>query len=446
MLENFDIFDGDADVYFDPLVMPRLRPATILYDLEPIGVGTGACESLRGYFDRLADSHRVNPTALIEDVIAQHLRGLPGYSIRITTRSKQLSRHFISGGASTESITKVLVKLTGVQELDSCTRLPTRGIIGTRGLIRSRSCHCPLCFQAVKSKPRYAQLLWEVECVTACPIHNIKFVESVCGAERSVYTHKPQKKLLSGVCSKCGSIGYCCRNDTVTTASSVEIWKAQQVAELILHLPKAATIFSQERTIYGLKELVTKSTNGVSAIVANNAGIYKSVLWGWMNGRFPPNLPQLLDICLSTGVSLVSVLKGEPSECECPRQISIIRAKPRKDRASYEERESALRQALSATPSISIAAVARKLKLHRTTLIGQFPELATRIIKRFSEFRKESSVNRRQHDLEVAGAMIKKLRDAGVPCTHRNFSKLTNQYLLPETSLWVALRKLLSEE
>lgn len=291
----------------------------------------------------------------------------------------------------------------------------------------------------------YGQIIWDVGGISACPIHEIQLVKSQCGNESAAQFRYLQKKTLSGICIKCGSLGYRCRNDKLNAASSVEIWKAQQVAELIALFPKASSIFAPELTRSGLKVVVSDSFNGVSTVAANSAGIYKSVLWGWMKGLYQPNLSQLLDLCLSAGVSLVSVLKGAPSDCKCPPLIPSRKITPKK-KISYKERESALQQALTSKTPISLPKVASKLGLDRKTLRNQFPELSSRITERFIKYQKQLKLKHLQHNEGDALVMINKLRTAGIPCTHRNFRQMTNQLLLPNNPLWLAITKLLAKD
>lgn len=210
--------------------------------------------------------------------------------------------------------------------------------------------------------------------------------------------------------------------------------------------PKASSIFAPELTLSGLRVVVSNSFNGVSAVAANSAGIYKSVLWGWMKGLYQPNLPQLLDLCLSAGVSLVSVLKGAPSDCKCPPLIPSRKMTPKKKIVSYKERESALQQALASKTPISLPKVASKLELDRKTLKNQFPELSSCITERFIKYQKQLKLKHLQHNEGDALVMINKLRTAGIPCTHRNFRQMTNQLLLPNNPLWLAITKLLAKD
>lgn len=176
--------------------------------------------------------------------------------------------------------------------------------------------------------------------------------------------------------------------------------------------------------------------------------IFSAQRLGFLGNIHRVPTPQLLDLCLSTGVSVVSVLKGYPLECECPRQHKTSKALPRKESAkvSLASREEALRRALSVSPPISVTAIAKELKLDRTSLTGKFPELSSLITKRYNEYRKESVQSRFKHELGVARGVIEKLQLAGIKLTHRNLRHHTNQPLMPTNPLWKAIKKVLAEE
>lgn len=448
MLESIDFFDDIEDVYFESSKMPELPSNTVLYGLEPIGVGAGACESIRSYINRLADAHRVSPMILMQELIANHAKELTGHSLLMgSSWALKTSRKNFHIGKTAASLSGIISMLTGIQSLEFCTMFPIAEVIGAMGLTQKRQqYHCPLCIQVKKSVPIYGQLIWEFGCISACPIHKIRLVETSCGSKKHLHITNTNRKNLSGVCSFCGKIGYRCRGLEVRVASETDVWRAHQIAELISYFPDATRLFSKENLVSGLHTLIVQSFDGVSAAAAKKAGIHKSVLWGWVNGRFSPSMPQLLDLCMVSGVSLVSVLTGEPKDCKSPVQSSIIKPAIKKIKATNIERETALRLALLLSPPISLSVVARGLMLDTTTLSKQFPVLSADVIKRFKQFQNETIANRHQDELNIALDVINRLQTAGIPCTRRNLSKLTNTPLMPKERLAIAIKKILDGE
>lgn len=447
MLEDIAIFDGVGDIYFDPPDMPILRAPTTLYGIEPFGIGTGACESLRSYTDRLANAHRLSPSVFVQEVIAKYHDKSEGYWMLKNPSVFRANTNSFHTGLTAFNLSSVCGRMTGIQGLEFCTMYPVSSVIGVRGLIRKKQqYHCPLCLENEGPNSMYGQLIWEVDCISACSIHGVQLVESSCGAISDLLIPLAHRKLLLGICSSCGSVGYRCRESAIITASDAEAWKARQVAELISFLPRAFTIFSRESLKLGLNALVIKFFDGNSAAAAKRAGINKSVLWGWMNGHFLPSLPAMLNLCMVSGVSLVSVLGGKPLESNKLANCAIIRAATGRGRANCRECEAALRQALSVYPPVSVAAVARRLNLDRTTLAKKFPDLSRSVATRFKEHNIEARINRCQGQYNRAMEMINALQADGVSCSRRNLRKLSNNHLLPQSGLTKAIQNILESK
>jgi transcriptional regulator with XRE-family HTH domain len=427
------------DIFFETTQMMSIPALTPLYPLEPRCIGTGDCESLKSYICRLADSHRVSPTSLINEFLLDMLITQQGNWQNVIINTMKVKSHCISTGNMTKDMVNVLTAATGVEGLDNCTMLPLSHVVCTKGLLASGERHCPTCVKATNQvEPLHGYLLWELACVKACPIHGVQLQSSQCGAPKHKHLPLQNRKVLSGVCSTCGSIGYLCRHETPTIESDIEIWKARQIAEFISCFPIATQLFSPEKTIAGLKSLVNTFADGTQAIAARRAGIHKSVLWGWMHGHYLPSIGLLLDLCLSTGVSLTSVMKGQPNKCPSPHFMpdDVIK---REQRATAKERENTLKEALEASPPLSLGAIAKKLGLCNKTLRNQFPEQVAIAVERYRQFASDEKDKRYRRAIETAQILTNKLESQKLPLTQRNFQNVLGKPLLPKSQLYRVL-------
>jgi transcriptional regulator with XRE-family HTH domain len=286
----------------------------------------------------------------------------------------------------------------------------------------------------------HGHLLWEVACITACPVHRVQLVPSECGAPRDKYLSKGRRKNLPGVCSTCGSIGYRCMEGTTAMASEVEVWKAQQVAELIACFPCASRLFSRQNTIDGLTLLIAKFADGKKARAARQAGMAKSLLQGWLQGDHIPSLGPLLNLCLAAGVSLVSVMKGSPVECASP-PFQIRPSKRRTKKVTREALEKALKEALLVAPPQSLSAIASALGADPHSVRKQFPNLSTNIIERFRQFKLRKTAERHRKAMEEGQKLIEELSARRLPLTHRNFQALSGKPIMPNDPLRPILKE-----
>ncbi len=438
MLEIPDILDV-PDVYFEGSDVPSCPELTLLYGLRPHGIGTEACQSLKSYIGELANAHRVTPRTLIKEV----LRGkLVEYNLAWNEynmwKFRGNSSSYVGMTETARGLTNVLIEATGIKELEYCSMLPLRGVFNNRGLITSQERHCPLCLQeTVEASSLHGSLLWDVACVTACHIHRVQLVPSECGASKDKHVTSFRRKILSGVCSACGSIGYRCRKETATLASEVEVWKAQQVGELIACFPRASGLFLKQNTIDGLISLVATLADGKPAVAARRAGIRKSVLWGWMKGVCLPSLESLLYLCLTAGVSLVSVLEGRATECFCPPHV--IKPAKSRNKTNKEELKNALGEALTVDPPKSLKSIALALGVSRMLLPRYFPELSALVVERFRQFKSLQLSEQHKQVRELGERLKKELIDKRLPLTQGNFEIANGKRIMPTDLLYKIL-------
>jgi len=441
-MDDFPSIFKLPEVFFEASERPKCPSPTLLYGLQPYGVGTGACESLKSYISRLADAHRVSVFALVTDVLGKKLLSdKRKWYPDITVLS-----NFLPIGWYTSKIITVLTEATSVDGLVSCTMIPFQDILGGNHLFTMEDRHCPLCLDEARERDGlYCHLVWNIACVKACPIHGVHLEISNCGAPSDARLKMSFRKMLSGVCPFCGSIGYQCRLEKPVFASDVDVWKARQIADVISCLPESDKIFSSQNLFVGLKSLVESFSDGKSAIAARRAGINKSVLWGWLKRKYAPTLGLLLDLCLAAEVSLLSVMKGKPVACTSP----YLQAKPSKRRSQKpptEERETALKNALVAVPPQSLSAVAHQLKLDESTLRGKFPELSACVVNRYRQFRLDQKNEHFETVKEFGLNLIKELKAKGVPLTARNIRAETGHSFGPWTILYRVINTALAEQ
>lgn len=422
------------EIFFDNSCAPHSEGPTDLYPLQPIGIGHGDCESITSYITRLASQHKLSSRIFMREVLP-----------KLSTDSFKSIKHgcnweinyqngYLSSGKMAENICNTLKKGTGINGLENCTTICLREVVGGKKVFSNTKRHCPLCLNAETSKVSHEQLLWSFSIVTACPIHKIKLVESTCSAPISQHLSLPSRPTLAGVCSTCGSIGYRCNTKKNRRATFVEIWNAQQISELISKFPVSNKIFSKEKTVEGLNRLIEISTNGNAAAAARKAGINKSSLCGWLKGAHLPGLDHLLSLCVTARVSLVSTLAGDPIMIECPKY-----QKPKKQKRpslNKEQMKAELEKSLQSSPPQSLTAIAKKLKIDRTSLPYHYPDLSKSVSQRYANFRTSDIEAKRKAEREFADNIIQNLISTGRSITNRNFQEAARKNYLPQSYIY----------
>src|SRR5579872_69921 len=186
MQANFDSWD---------LVPVSIPARSRLHSIEPIGIGTPFVESLTGYMIRLAASHAVRVSDLIEHELRTSIpyfhapAGIPN-AINGVNES---ARNWVSA----------LERFTLRDNLQLLTLLPFASLLATPFLIRQERAWCPRCYesQTAQGQDVYEQLVWCLQSVEVCPLHKTP-LETSCPA-----CHRRLRPLCAvsrpGFCSRC---------------------------------------------------------------------------------------------------------------------------------------------------------------------------------------------------------------------------------------------------
>lgn len=423
----------DDDVFFD-VNLPDSRPLTSLYHLQPKGVGTGEVESFKSYFKRISDAHHISPSVLFNEYISLVIkdeselrtwnRRAKFYSMPQFFHNGDLAKSFVSG----------LEKMTGNTRLDLCTLIPLHSVIESIGLFSRATRFCPLCFSDNLSV-NYGRLLWDVGIVTACPLHGCHLVEAVCGnRDMSAPIPELNRKVLDGVCSKCGSIGFRCHHQAQQMASNEAVLVAQLVFEL-LQMSSSGHKFDPDSLVMGIRKAATKAGDGYPSKGAVNAGLSKGLVSEWIAGKHLPSLPLLLKLCAASGTPLVDIVSNQVKD-DLHRSFRLDITPLRKNRGicSTQDRETALKNALAEIPPPSLAEVGRRIDLDPANLRRQFSQLSSQVVsnhRRFIVNKRDMEKKKAENDME---AMILQIKLEGLPITQRNIKHRFGIQLLPNTT------------
>lgn len=340
---------------------------SLFYALSLAGAGTGEVESLRSYVQRLALAHCLNPKHLFDLLEAR----FPFESCKI--QSPQVLKHW-------DFQTNSLRGLAILSKLETATTIALGqsslarfgSVVGLSGLLRKDWVYCPHCLAAGQ---RYSRLLWDVQAVHACPIHNVRLVEAGCGAPEEQHLTVPQRVSSACDCSHCGATGFTCNQLSPLPATEQEVWMATSVRSM-LAIPVEERL-STERMHTGLRATVNAFFDGKPVRAALDSGIARANVHYWLQGKFVPSLPGLLAICSRSGADLAALLRGEYVQIREPRPVATT-AQPKRPyrKASFcvdAVRELLLSEARRPMPR-SVAALAVAHGTNHKRLRALFPK------------------------------------------------------------------------
>jgi hypothetical protein len=131
----------------------------------------------------------------------------------------------------------VLERMTCKRGLDLLTFLPWSKVISCVHLLRTQRAWCPYCYGKppdVAEQTVYDRLLWNLQVVSACPVHCCP-LESICrSCTQSQYVFAP--RMRPGYCSRCQAwLGRSAESSVGDRSESVHI--AEMVGELLAASP-----------------------------------------------------------------------------------------------------------------------------------------------------------------------------------------------------------------
>ncbi len=376
--------------------LPRSR----LFPLTPRASGTAYVEGLTSYLTRLASAHCVPVGLLISQAIAPLLPKpyVAGGQERQISRFLDFAVSLNGLGVVAADWMQALTTLTRRPNLHQMTMLPWAGFLSERSLLRPMRQWCPQCYEEWRQTGQevYEPLLWAMTSVSVCSRHRLRLACQCSHCQQAVPWLSWHAR--AGYCTLCGGwLGCPCPVDE----APVEV-PAIQSAELVGALLGATTDElrgNQSAFTVAFTALIQRETQGNLAAFARSIGLPKTTLWELATGRFLPQLPVLLRLCVQLQVSLSALLIGTeevrtrasgasfPARSNRPNTRQIV---------DVVQVRQVLEQVLadsSSTPP-SLRSVARRLGYPPRTLTTHVPELCQAISRRYEAYRKAQGLEK----------------------------------------------------
>lgn len=175
-----------------------ITPRSAFYNIGPIGIQTGMCESLTSYLMRLANLHDMSITDLMTKIRINELITNPSES------RLHINGFFLMNGMDQSAIQWVswLNSYTCRKDLDQLTLLPWKNLIFGHELIRSNQFFCEQCLHdQYNSKNVYIPLLWNIAPVKICHVHNIMLSDRCPFCKKNI--HVLNFLGIPGYCPNC---------------------------------------------------------------------------------------------------------------------------------------------------------------------------------------------------------------------------------------------------
>lgn len=436
-----------------------MSPATAatprLFSLQPIGIGTASCESLLSYAMRLAEAHSIPTSSLFSNYIMP----LTGIDF-----SRGVSGGFLSiisiiglGKSSPANFISSLQALTRRSDLSKLSIARYHGLLSPSLFIsRSRLMRwCPECIEEQnRSGIAYEPLMWSMEHISVCAIHK---TEMLVGCESA---DCPGGRLISGTkiigfCTGCHSWQGCrtgFKTGTYSQSFETRYWLSLQAAKLISEYPDVNSQ-NVNLTVAGINAIDLKFKGSITELY-KAAGIQKSVVSYWRNGKSLPSFLALAGLCYAADFNIVDVLLGRTSEIlasPSPREFCVFgeRKSAARRRTNLHSLESALVKTIAAPngEKTSVADISREIGVDSSIIRKLFPTLASTVSNRHLTFIKNRTLIRQKVSIELVKNAVNRIKSQGqLPTTRRVQEFLPPNILLRDKVLMKVYLECRSEE
>lgn len=175
----------------------RLPRRSHLYSLQPIGLGTGAIESLSSYVARLAALHQVSVRTLLDQKLLLLLKPPKTFAHHL-----QAAETWLADTPEVAKLVNCLRRLTLRQDLHQLTLLPWQPQLSTSNVFHEAQPFCSACYEEDRDTDGvYDPLLWSLSSVKVCLRHQryLYLWCMYCGSKQPFL----RTEVRPGYCSHC---------------------------------------------------------------------------------------------------------------------------------------------------------------------------------------------------------------------------------------------------
>lgn len=417
-----DVVEPD---FSSEIVIPE---RSMLFSLQPIGIGTLHQEGLLSFLVRTSHAHAVNPRLLIRDIFPladAAISRLPSAAFF------QREAGTINGlGQYAKIFVSAIEKLTGQHDLRHLTILPWQKLFphNSQCLLVRYPRWCPVCLdQQRRDEGAVAfPLTWSLETYQVCTIHLVP-LEHRCSSCGKIQPCIPSFPDLS-CCAHCRRPLGGAR--TSVTHPNFKTWVAEAVGDMVARQSMPGIVPTRERFQEFVREQVAVHTGGNRAAFCRALGLNEFGVSGWLNKGERPSITQFLTVCYGTKTLPVDIshASGQPAQMAGLRmpagKLKERVASPRLAPARRAAVEQILQEHLNTGAGHSVSVIAKNLGVGRACLRYWFPDLCNLLSEQHRTIAKKQSDDRHRQQCKLVDEVMSRLQSEGSQPTKRKVDKL----------------------
>jgi len=344
------------------------------YDIEPAHIGSSQCERLTSYLCRLSEAHCVTRRNLIDYGIVPLLSKSPNEDYEKKRGIGFYKWTQIDGrGTIASGFVNAVEQVTLREDIRFTTLIGLQGVLPDKGLLRSNRAWCPLCLEdeRYRCEPVTEALLWALNLVKLCPVHDVP-LEEYC----------PQCKKSSSVCNqkRNGFCPYCnawlgASTSRTMKFDDIDYYISQELGELISAMPNSRLMINRESLYRSIKAIAEKLTQGKVKTLARLLQVPPITLRGWYKGEHIPELAYTLEICRKCHLSINDFFAGNVHDITIENHCRYIKPRNQRCKINWCKIGRMIQTGVTSNRG-SVKEVASILGVDRRALIRKFPEMS----------------------------------------------------------------------
>ncbi|PKO71005.1 MAG: hypothetical protein CVU20_08990 [Betaproteobacteria bacterium HGW-Betaproteobacteria-14] len=363
----------------------HVPPRSVLFSLPPGGIGTPQQESLLSLLVRTSRAHAVSPRRLVGAIFSAASPEIA--RLDYATFYRSLAGTVNGLGQYADVFASAMARLTGQPDLRCLTMLPWKEVLphNGQGLLARHPRWCPVCLyqQRLLGQAATFSLVWSVEPYKACLEHACLLDEHCphCGKTQPFLPRYPDL----GICHHCRKPLAGIRPPAALT--EFQSWVCKAVTDMVVHQSDTGLSICLERFRHYVGNQVSTVAEGNRAAFCKALGFHDRGLNGWLNKGERPSITHFLSLCYGLNVMPTEVFGASWPQATALRLLpgrlkdrSACPRVPPKHRQKIQEHLIAL---LDASDALPVSEIATSLGLTRSYLRYWFPELYTKLTKRF---------------------------------------------------------------
>lgn len=422
----------------------QLYQGSVLYNIDPIGIGTENVESFSSYLIRIAFVHNITVGHLINKLVIPEMnknyldRSVAYGGNRFYEGAKSVNGYMEN---STELV-RIFQQLTSRKDLSSLTLYHLKDFIPLRNLLKECLSWCPECIKNWKSRNKsvYYPLIWFLKPVKICKNHKCLLNDRCPQCSRRIDVLRRQ--MLPGYCPHCF---------TSLDQDALKITSISQKLDWYLfvnrNLEDLILLNQQQISTNNFKTQICKHLNlindqyflGSVPNFSRYLDVPKSTLNYWLNGKSTPSLDYMLKISFKLNIKILDFLLESQK-----LDVKIFQIKGKKSNTKKISRkplnhsaiEKKLTELLSHGLPISMKLAAKIVGHDRRVLYRKFPLQCKQISNRYKEYIKERSEQRiKQLKAEINQVFHLLINEGFYPSRRKIEDKLNKKGVLKEKVL-----------